>query len=86
MGLPTPPPAPSTPSLCHLQRPAVGLQRETPARALPAGRTPAAALRKIKIPSAKQAPLFSALFFSSEDTKEFQHRAEGNLEQAINWD
>lgn len=58
----------------HLPFPA-----ETPARALRTSHTPPAPLTgmggKIEIPLAKQVPVLSTLFFSSEDTKEFKHRA-----------
>lgn len=58
----------------HLRFPA-----ETPARALRTSHTPPAPLTgtggKIEIPLAKQVPVLSTLFFSSEDTKEFKRRA-----------
>lgn len=56
-----------------------GRQRQSPGHRPPSGHAPAAVLRgagrKIKISLAKQAPVLSALFFSSKDTKEFKHGA-----------
>lgn len=54
-------------------------QRPSPGHRPPSGHAPAATLggagRKIKISLAKRAPVLSALFFSSKDTKEFQRGA-----------
>lgn len=56
-----------------------GHWRQSPGHRPPSGHAPAAALggagRKIKIPLAERAPVLSALFFSSKDTKEFQRGA-----------
>lgn len=67
--------APGTTSLSHSQQ-------ETPAGALPAGRTPTATLagtgRKLKKKKSswQNESLFQTrYFFSSKDTKEFKHRA-----------